>query len=133
MQPNIAAQTVLSKTEAPIGLTFLSFVQFLGGTIFVTVGQVLLNSKLLQGLNGKVSVSPEAILNGGATSLREQVPEDQLDFVLQVYNDSMRSIWYLGLALACLVFVTSFGFEWKSVKKEAEKERLQEEGQNVEA
>ena len=57
----------------------------------------------------------------------------KLDFVLQVYNDSMRSIWYLGLALACLVFVTSFGFEWKSVKKEAEKERLQEEGQNVEA
>jgi hypothetical protein len=33
-----------------------------------------------------------------------------------VYNDSLRSIWYLGLGLACLVFVAAWCFEWKSVK-----------------
>lgn len=88
---------------------------------------MLLDYKLLLGLNGRVSINPEAILNGGATSLRQQVSEDQVAFVLQVYNDSMKSIWYLGLALSCLVFVTAFGFEWKNVKKETEKQRLEQD------
>ena len=125
-QPNIAAQTVLSKADAPIGLSVLTFLQFLGGSIFVAVRQTLLEAKLVEGLDGKVNLHASAIANGGATSLRTQVPDDKLNFVLQVYNDSLSSIWYLALALSCLVFVASFGFEWKSVKEN------KENGSNVE-
>ncbi|KAJ5604681.1 hypothetical protein N7510_009835 [Penicillium lagena] len=127
-QPNIAAQTVLSKSDAPIGLSILTFLQFLGGTIFVTVCQTLLQTKLVQGLDGKVKLDASAISNGGATTLRNEVSKDQLEFVLKVYNDSLTSVWYLTFGLSCLIFLASFGFEWKSVKKTEKKE----EGQNVE-
>ncbi|OQD81935.1 hypothetical protein PENANT_c024G01541 [Penicillium antarcticum] len=119
-QPNIAAQAVLPKSDAPIGLSILTFLQFLGGTVFVTVSQTLLESKLVEGLDGKVGLDASTIAKGGATSLRHQVPQDKLDFVLKIYSDSLTSVWYLGMALACLVFVASLGFEWKSVKKTKE-------------
>ena len=31
-------------------------------------------------------------------------------------------MWYVGLGLACLTFVASLGFEWKSVKGEKKQE-----------
>lgn len=39
-----------------------------------------------------------------------------MDLVLKAYNDSMRSIWYLGLAMGAAAFIVSFGLEWKNVK-----------------
>jgi hypothetical protein len=99
----------------------LTFLQFLGGSVFVTVCQTLLEATLVEGLASQVNVNASSIASGGATSLRTQVPDDKLEFVLHVYNDSLGAIWYLALALSCLVFVASFGFEWKSVKKSKER------------
>ncbi|MCJ1435674.1 hypothetical protein MMC27_005049 [Xylographa pallens] len=117
-QPNIAAQTVLRKDQAAIGISLLSFVQLLGGTIFVTVCQNLLENELIMGLTGKIpNFDPASIANQGATSLRQLVPADKLPLVLDVYSDALRTVWYVALALSCLVFVGSLGLEWKSVKK----------------
>lgn len=133
--PNIAAQTVLSKSDAPVGITLVAFIQFLGGTIFVTVSQVLLESRLIKGLDGKVALDASAISSGGATSLRSEVPAAELPFVLQVYNDSLTDVWYLALALACLIFLSSWGFEWRSVKtdKQADGEDARNTAPNLEA
>ena len=117
-QPIVAAQTVLNKEQVAIGISLLTFVQFLGGTIFVAVCQNLLENKLIAGLAGKIpDFDPASIANQGATSLRKLVPTDDLPLVLDVYNDSLRSVWYVALGLSCLVLVASLGFEWKSVKK----------------
>lgn len=118
-QPNIAAQTVLPNSEVSIGLSLLNFLSFLGGTIFVTVSQTLLENRLIEGLKEVIpSLSSSTLADGGATSLRSMVSEDKLPIVLDTYNDSIRSIWYLALSLSCLIFLASFGMEWKSVKKE---------------
>ena len=118
-QPNIAVQTVLPKEQVAIGITLLAFIQFLGGTIFVAVCQNLLQNKLITGLTGKVTdFDPARIAKLGATSLRELVPTEQLPLVLDVYNDALRSVWYVALGLSCLIFLGSFGLEWKSVKKD---------------
>ena len=131
-QPNIAAQTVLPKDQVAIGLTLLTFVTFLSGSIFVTVCQTLLENKLVTGLAGQISgFDPGAIANSGATSLRNLVPADQVPLVLQVYNDSLRSIWYVGIALSVLVFIAAFGFEWKSIKGEKAKFEDGEEGETI--
>ena len=117
-QPNIAAQTVLRKEEVAIGISLLSFVQFLGGTIFVTVCQNLLENKLITGLTGKIAdFGPTGLSGQGATTLRKIVSAEELPLVLDVYNESLRSIWYVGLGLSCLILVGSLGFEWKSVKE----------------
>ena len=83
------------------------------------MSQTLLENKLLQGLKAVIpNLDPSSLADGGATSLRGMVSKDMLLTVLDIYNDSIRSIWYLALALSCLIFLASFGMEWRSVKKE---------------
>ena len=122
-QPNVAVQTVLPKEQATIGIALLAFVQSFGGTVFVTVCQDLLENKLIAGLAGRISsFDPATITGQGATSIRHVVRADQLPFVLELCNDSLRFIWYVGLGLSCLTFVASLGFEWKSVKEKNSQE-----------
>ena len=88
----------------------------------MTVCQSLLVNKLALGLAGKVKgFDPSTIANQGATSLRDVVAADELPLVLDVYNNALRDIRYVALALAVVVFISSFGFEWKSVKKGKDK------------
>ena len=103
----------------PICVSLLNFVGFLGGSAFVAVGQTLLQNKLRSGL-GKIipDFDPRTISDAGATSLQSLVSAAQLPAVLKVYNESMRSIWYLTIGFTFLVFVGSLGKEWKSVKEE---------------
>ena len=88
----------------------------------MTVCQNLLENKLIKGLMGKVpDFDPASIVRLGATEFRSIVPTDKLPLVLDAYNDALQSVWYVALALACLIFVGSLGLEWKSVKKPKEK------------
>ncbi|KAI4721944.1 MFS general substrate transporter [Aureobasidium sp. EXF-10727] len=115
--PNIAAQTVLADSDVAIGLSFLQFISFFAGSTFITVSQTLLESGLASGLKEILpDLDPSTISGGGASTIRDMVSPDQLPVVLRVYNDSLKSVWYLGLGLSCLVFVASCGFEWRSVK-----------------
>ncbi|KEQ70812.1 MFS general substrate transporter [Aureobasidium namibiae CBS 147.97] len=115
--PNIAAQTVLSDADVSIGLSFLQFISFFAGSTFIMVSQTLLENSLVSGLKDILpNLDPSTISGGGASTVQNLVSSDQLPIVLRVYNDALRSVWYLGLGLACLVFVASWGFEWKSVK-----------------
>ncbi|KAG9950963.1 MFS general substrate transporter, partial [Aureobasidium melanogenum] len=115
--PNIAAQTVLPDRDVAIGLSFLQFINFFAGSTFITVSQTLLENGLVSGLKDILpNLDPNTISGGGASAIRDMVSPDQLPIVLRVYNDSIKSVWYLCLGLSCLVFVASWGFEWRSVK-----------------
>lgn len=119
-QPAIAVQTVLSDDDIPIAMSILNFVLSLGGSVFITVSQTLLEQKLGQKLPAIVpGIDITRLASSGATSLRDSVSPDKLDLVLEAYNDSMKSIWYLGLALAGAAFLASLGLEWRSVKNKA--------------
>ncbi|KAI5197928.1 MFS general substrate transporter [Aureobasidium subglaciale] len=121
--PNIAAQTVLPDSDVSIGLSFLQFITFFAGSTFVTVSQTLLEHGLVSGLWDILpDLDTSMIAGAGATAIRDMVSTEQLLAVLKVYNDSMRSIWYLGLGLSCLMFIATWGFEWKSVKSKKEGE-----------
>ncbi|KAF5660541.1 major facilitator superfamily transporter [Fusarium heterosporum] len=116
-QPAIAIQTVLPDSDSPIALSVLNFVSFFGGTVFITVSQTLLQGQLETKITKFVpGMDIQQLTNSGATSLRKLVPSNKLDLVLGAYNDSMRSIWYLGLGMACAALLLSFGLEWKSVQ-----------------
>ena len=96
----------------------LQFVSFLGGTVSVTVAQTLLENRLVQGLKNLIpNLDPSTLADGGATTLRSMVSADKLPAVLEVYNESIRAIWYFALAMSCLMLLASLGMEWKSVKK----------------
>ncbi|RMX99898.1 hypothetical protein D0868_09303 [Hortaea werneckii] len=116
-QATMAAQTVLRKQDVPTGVALLFFAQQLGGAIFVSVGQNVLNSKLVSGIIRLVpGLSPERILNTGATELRRIVPAQDLQGVLVAYNSALRQVFIVATTMACLAALGAFGLEWRSVK-----------------
>jgi hypothetical protein len=118
----------MPSNDISIALSLLNFVNFLGSTIFITTSQTLLETRLVERLSGIIpNLNASTLANGGATSLRDLVSADMLPAVLDAYNDSIRSIWYLALGLSCVSLVASFGMEWKNVKdKKDEKDDTRE-------
>lgn len=121
--PNLAAQTVLPTRDVPIGTSLMFFLQLLGASIFVPVGNNVLLTRLSSRLSGVDGLDPQRIIASGATSLLSSVPEDLRDTVLVAYNAALRDVFIVGLVLSCLVVLGISGLEFKSVKKEAQKAR----------
>ncbi|KAI1195074.1 major facilitator superfamily domain-containing protein [Nemania serpens] len=116
--PNLAAQTVLPKNDVAIGASLMFFSQILGGAIFISVGQNVLNNQLVERLAGLPGFSPGLIQTGGATSLINSFPAEYRHDVLVAYNESLRTVFRAGLALAALSVIGSLAMEWRSVKKQ---------------
>lgn len=118
--PNLAAQTVLPTRDVPIGTSLMFFMQLLGASIFIPVGQYVLLTQLSHKLAGVGGLDLQAISSSGATSLSTSVPEHLRETVLLAYNAALRDVFRLGLALTCLIVLGIAGLEFKSVKKEAQ-------------
>jgi hypothetical protein len=115
--PNLAAQTVLKQRDVPIGTSLVFFSQLMGGAIFISVGQNVLNNQLLERLTGLPGFSPALISANGATTLRTVLPANLLEPVLIAYNDSLQRVFQVGLIMTCLTILGAAAMEWKSVKK----------------
>ncbi|WDK15626.1 major facilitator superfamily transporter [Colletotrichum graminicola] len=112
---NLAAQTVLRKSEADVsvGVGIMFFSQTLGGAIFTSVGQDILNSQLekhTMGLHDGIDLK-----KSGATTLTN-LPAELRDPLLDGYNVALRAVFVVGLILVCFVVVGAGGLEWTSVK-----------------
>ncbi|KAJ0160902.1 putative HC-toxin efflux carrier TOXA [Colletotrichum tanaceti] len=115
--PNLAAQTVLKTKDVPVGTSIMFFSQTLGGAIFISVGQNVLNNELVKRIRGIPGLDSIDIKGSGATTLTK-LPAEVRDPVLATYNDALRVVFVVGLVLACSVLIGAGGMEWKSVKKE---------------
>jgi MFS family permease len=114
--PNLAAQTVLPTRDVPIGTSLMFFSQLLGGAIFTSVGQNVLDGELLKRLSSLPGFTPEFLKNTGATSLTN-LPDSIRAFVIGAYNESLRKVFQVGLILTCLTVLGAAFMEWRSVKE----------------
>lgn len=117
-QPNLAAQTVLPTKDVPIGLAIIFFSQLLGAAVFVPVGENVLANQLLKRLSGIEGIDPKLVMSAGATSLLNSVPIILRDRVLVAYNESLRTVFQIGLILSCLSILGNATLEWASVLKD---------------
>lgn len=125
--PIIATQNVLSLSEAPAGISLLNTFTSLGGTVFVTVSQTLLESSLARNLKPILpNIDPQTLAGQGAASLRSIVSGDKLREVLTIYNAALRNVWYLALGLSAVVLIGALGIEWRSVKENKTKQKDEE-------
>ncbi|KAL4893882.1 MFS general substrate transporter [Aspergillus ambiguus] len=111
---NLAAQTVLQTSDIPVGVSLLSFGQQLGGAIFVSVGQTVLTNELAGRLKGLHGFEPSMLTKVGATSLIDQLPNGIRDKAVAAYNNSLRTVFQVGLIIVCLTMLGSIGLEWRS-------------------
>jgi len=113
---SLAAQTVLSKEDVPTGISVMLFAQGLGGTIGVPVGEVIVNNRLIAGLQKLGDIDPQAVVSTGATDLRNMFSADQLANVVNIYNDAIVHVFYATTVFACLGLVTGILMPWKTTK-----------------
>ncbi|KAF4624131.1 hypothetical protein G7Y89_g14042 [Cudoniella acicularis] len=99
--PSMAAQTVLKDSDVPIGASLMFFAQWLGGSIFISVGQNVLSSKLASGLSAIPGFDPKYVIAYGATDFRKYVPEELIGVVLTVYNAALTKVFEVALILSC--------------------------------
>ncbi|KAI0843643.1 MFS general substrate transporter [Hypoxylon sp. FL0890] len=119
--PNLAAQTVLPKPDIPIGTSLMFFSQLLSGSIFVSVGQNVLDNQLNQRLSSLPGFSPEMIQNSGVTMLTNLTAFTK-ETVLIAYNESLRQVFRVGLISVCINLLGGLAMEWRSVKKDVTKQ-----------
>lgn len=114
----IAVQTVLPLEKVPIGIAAIVSMQSLGGAVFVSVGNSILQNKLNEAsvANELPGVDITAVLAAGATQFRALVPADSLPALLTVYNSALQKVFTAAIPLAGFAFLAAFALQWKSVK-----------------
>jgi hypothetical protein len=78
---------VVYLQQVSVGLSVINLAKFLGSTIFVTVAQALLESRLIVKLGPLLpDVDLSDIANSGAGSIRNTASKDQLPAVITAYS-----------------------------------------------
>jgi MFS family permease len=132
-QSSMAAQTCLEKIDVPTGVSLMFFGQQLGGTVFVSVGQNILSSRLISALAAAriPGLVPRIVINAGATNLRNVVRPEYLGAVLKAYNHAVTNVFDVAVGTGCVLIVGALAMEWRSVKKD--KGKLQGQGKDEES
>ncbi|KAL9093239.1 MAG: hypothetical protein Q9159_000416 [Coniocarpon cinnabarinum] len=115
-QPSLAAQVVLDKKDVNTGVALMFFGQTLGGALFVSVGQNLLDNRLSKSLSDIPGINPKLFETSGATDFQKLIPEQYRTQALQGYNDAMVDVFAIGVATAAASILGSALLPWKSVK-----------------
>lgn len=117
--PQIAAQTVLPFKDIPTGIAITLFFQSLGGSVFVSAGNNVLNDRLVRYITDLKlpGVNAEEVITAGATAWRGVVPEDFVGVVVRAYSHALRDTFRAGLITVCLSCIGAMFMEWKSVRR----------------
>ncbi|CAL8581606.1 hypothetical protein XPA_007295 [Xanthoria parietina] len=115
-QSSTAAQRVLDKHDAPIGVSLMFFGQSLGGVISLSAAQNVLSNNLISNLDSFPDVDPRTIIETGATALRSIFSPSDLPEVLIAYNKAIRQTYYIALGISCASIIAGLSMEWRSVK-----------------
>lgn len=94
-QPRWSSQ----KKTSPQGFLLYSFMQQLGGAIFVAIGQNIFASRLVSDLGGVPGLDPGTVLNAGATDLENSVAPEFLRSILSANNTALTK--HLRLVWSC--------------------------------
>ena len=115
----IAVQTVLTLDQIPIGIAAIISMQSLGGAVFVSVGNNILQNILKQASAAKTlpGIDVKAVLAAGATQFRSIVPAGSLPALLVAYNYALQRVFIAAIPLSGLAFVVALGLEWRSVRE----------------
>ncbi|KAB5522841.1 major facilitator superfamily domain-containing protein [Coniochaeta sp. 2T2.1] len=116
-QPFIAVQTVLEMKDVPTGTSVITFMQTLGGALFVSVSQNVFTNKLVSYVEKYVpDLDPMVVLGTGATAIQTQINPEQLPGVTKAYSDALTQTFIVFVAMGTLSMVGALAIEWRSVK-----------------
>jgi hypothetical protein len=84
----------------------------------LTFAETVFTNGLIQALAVySPEISAQAVINAGATAIRDVVPSSSLAGVLLAYNQAISHTFYLAAGAAVATFVFCWGMGWKGVEK----------------
>jgi hypothetical protein len=111
--PMIANQTVVEAADVSSVTSLTLFIENLGTALFVSAGEAAFTQGLMTSIAKNVpSVEPHAVLDIGATQIRQAFSGSELQGVLGSYLDGCKISHILGVACgvaACLVSFAGVG------------------------
>lgn len=122
-QPLTISQTVLDKSDISTGSALMLFTRFLGSAIFISVPENIFLNSLVSKLTNLPNVTPSAVMDGGATNLRNLASGADLDTLVLDYNSAIVNEFYMVVATCSLTMFGSVFVEWISVKSRGKDEQ----------
>ncbi|KAF2120200.1 major facilitator superfamily transporter [Lophiotrema nucula] len=117
--PMVAVQNILEPEQIPLGMSLVAFCQSFGGSIFLTLAQTIFNGSLLSGLRRFApTVDAQAVIDAGASGIREAVKPEEVAGVLQAYNLGISREFFLAGGASIGVLAFSWGMGWHSVRRQ---------------
>ena len=113
-----AVQIVLPLNEVAVGTAAVVAFQSLGGAVFVSVGNTILQNTLQDAVNhGELpGVNLSAVVSAGASELRNVVSSSELPALLNVYNSALQKVFIAATTMCGLACLASCFMEWRNVK-----------------
>jgi hypothetical protein len=108
----------------PVAMSFMVLGQYLGGSVFLALSNVVFNSSLSSSLRKyEPRADPAMVIAAGASasSIRQLIPAEQLDGVIRAYSISLSRVFYLATGSAAALFVTAFFTGWVDTRREEKK------------
>ena len=90
--------------------------------IFLPVAQNIFLAKLVSNMSNLPNVDPQAVLNGGATELRQLVTGVDLETLLSDYNGAIVDVFYMVIAMAAITIFGAVLVEWRNLRATAAKQ-----------
>lgn len=130
--PYIAVQRVVSLDDMATGNALTGFFNSCGAAISISAAQNIFVNGLVQALRANVpELSPQVVIDAGATHTRDVAPPQLLPKVLLAYNFGITRAFILAIATGGAAFLSGLFVEWKSVKGEQKDERDEKNGKTA--
>jgi hypothetical protein len=113
----LAAQATLAREDIPTGIAITFWAQQMGGAIFVSVGQTILNSLLSERLSGLLDLNSELLIETGATQLHDVVPPGSRGAIASAFSYAGTRIFLAAAILSVVQAAFASVMEWKNIKK----------------
>jgi hypothetical protein len=90
----------------------------MGGAVFVAAGQCVYNNRLVQGvIHASTPLDLTAVLETGASNLRNAFAGEALDVVLGAYLDGLQVCFIFGAVVSGIAILISVFAPFRSIKE----------------
>lgn len=122
--PYTAIPHSCSQQMIPIAMSFMVLGQYIGGSIFLALSNVVFSSSLeslLRVYAPKIDPATVTAAGASAADMRKFIPAEQLTGVIKAYSLSIDRVFYLGTGSAAAMFVAAFFTGWIDTRGQKDK------------
>ncbi|PNP57340.1 hypothetical protein FNYG_15223 [Fusarium nygamai] len=122
--PYTAIPHSCSQQMIPIAMSFMVLGQYIGGSIFLALSNVVFSSSLeslLRVYAPKADAATVTAAGASAADMRTFIPAEQLTGVIKAYSLSIDRVFYLGTGSAAAMFLATFFTGWIDTRGQKDK------------